>query len=345
MRLPLSDLMTCRNGKYYKSESTKIHSDFSTYAQDAKGAFVEACATGFYAANSGEDEEEKPLRVLEAGIGEANFALGFLQAVERLDKKNGTDLSERLRYSLADFSDALLSRAQKKLEAAGFLHAECIKFDASSDELPSAIRSASYGKIFCHELLSDVPAGMFCREGKTIFEVQYSEKLDGKITGNYSAGPLGDAMLSALPEGYFVPVNREAARAAIMLAETLDANASMDIFDYGFYFAEDFLLPSEMWNMGMVREYGGQITVDLNFIFLSASLHAAGFSCSVERQKGYVERMLGKKLGLKQGRKGLGYSQRKAGQGSSGKAGLGRSAGNGVDFDEDDSFYHMRVQR
>jgi hypothetical protein len=82
-----------------------------------------------------------------------------------------------------------------------------------------------------------------------------------------------------------------------------------------------------MWNPAIVREYGSQWTVDLNFIYLSAFLSSNGLKTSVHKQKDYVQIATGKKLSNASVLGGLDYSE-------------------GEDeFEEDDSFYAMKITR
>ena len=76
--------------------------------------------------------------------------------------------------------------------------------------------------------------------------------------------------------------------------------------------------------MSIVREYGGQWTIDLNFIYLSLTLSSLGKNVEIMRQKDYVQNVFGKKLSI------------------SGEGGLDYEESEG-EFEEDDSFYHARI--
>lgn len=323
--LSLSEQMEKRNSAYYKSAKTKIHDDFKTYAQSKGGMLPKACAIDFYKRNAGEDEEERSLHVLEIGVGAGNFALGFLKEVQRKDRENKTDLSERIVYTLADFSGNMLKNAEKNLEKEGFNSVETKLFDASKGEIPSGMQGSSFSQIFCNELFSDLPADVYVREGEKIYEVKYGGKMNDEPFPGILNDALGMALLNSLPMDYYLPINGTAAKSAKAIASLLADGGAFDIFDYGFYSAEYFAIPPHIWNRGVVREYGGQWTVDLNFIYLSAFLNSQGLRATVEPQKDFAEKAFGEKLSLSDGGKGLDYAKKKG------------------DLEEDDSFYHMRV--
>jgi len=323
--LSLSEMMEKRNTQYYKSAKTKIHDDFLTYAQSKGGMLPRACAADFYARNLHDKEEGRTLRVLEIGVGAGNFALGFLGEVQRRDHRNKTDISERIAYTLADFSENMLANAEKKLSGAGFPNVETQIFDAAKAQIPDGISDSEFSQIYCNELFSDLPADVFVREGEKIYEVKYNDKMEDQEAQGVLNDVLGMALLNSLPKDYYLPINSIAAKSANAIAGLLSERGAFDIFDYGFYSAEYFAIPPHMWNKGVVREYGTQWTVDLNFIYMSASLNSQGFKASVEPQKDFAEKAFGEKLSLSEGPKGLDYSKKSGG------------------IEEDDSFYHMRV--
>lgn len=328
MYLPLSKRMEILNSAYYKSPSTFIHADFLTYAQSPDGMLPKASAIDFYKRNcpDEEDEEETPCRVLEIGVGEGNFARGFLEELRRQDRAHKTDLSERTTYHLADFSNPMLNRASSNLEKGGFANFATHHFDAASGIIPTSLADLDFHQINCNELFSDLPAAMFVMRGRTISEVLYDEKMNTSLKAHSPSDPLTQALISRLPEGYFVPNNAQAASSALSVAGLLSERGVFDIFDYGFYRADDFAIPQKMWNDNIVREYGTQWTVDLNFIALAAFLASNGYGISVEPQKDFAERVFGQKLSLQSSNSGLSYK---------------KDENNGIS--EDDSFYHLRA--
>ena len=325
--LPLSEQMQKRNSEYYTSPKTKIHRDFKTYAQSPDGMLPKACAADFYRHNCAEDEEETPLHVLEIGVGEGNFGRGFLAELQNLDRKNKTDLSERTTYCIADFSKSMLQKAEKSITGAGFSAVECFVFDAAKCDLSRGISNHNYNNIYCNELFSDLPADAFVRDGMKIYAINYNGKMEADLGQSSLSDELALSLLESLPQQFYLPINSIAAESAQKIAGLLSTAGCFDIFDYGFYFAEDFAIPLQMWNAAIVRQYGLQWTVDLNFIYLTAKLASSGFRAKTEKQKEFAENALGEKLSIAEGKKGLTYSK------------------SNTAAEEFDGFYHLRVEK
>lgn len=321
---PLDIAMRRRNDAYYKSGATRIHRDFLTYAQDGGGMLQKAVAASIHSQFCG-DEEERQIHILEIGVGEGGMAFGILSALKGLDVQMGTDLSERTSYALADFSAPLLAKAKKRLNDAGFNQVRALEFDASS-AIPRQLSDMQFSRIVCNELFSDLPAKMHVLRNGVEKEVCFGQKMEHNLR-NATPSPLASALLSKLPEGYFVPENLAAAESCATIAELLSREGAMDVFDYGFYFSGDFAIPPEFWNRSIVREYGTQWTVDLNFIYMSASLASEGFLVEVERQEDFASKMAGHAMLPSSSKNGLTYVP---------------SDGN---IRESDSFYHMAVRR
>ena len=151
-----------------------------------------------------------------------------------------------------------------------------------------------------------------------------------------------------------MPFNFKAEEFVLNLCKLGRPGFRIDLFDYGFYSADDVqLLPVGEWNRLMVRNYGGQlthrvrhgtignrgtaegcaphnVTVDLNFLQLIFSLASHGLSAKIEKQKDYAEKVLGIPLGLSETSKGLDYAKAKNAM---------------VKILEDDGFYHLRAGR
>jgi len=138
-------------------------------------------------------------------------------------------------------------------------------------------------------------------------------KDDGKII----------AYMKEMPEGYLIPVNIFAKEHLLTCLKGLNPRGFIDIFDYGFDSASKITgMYPDQWNNSIYREYGGQITTDLNFDYLARGLNAV-----VEPQKNFVERALRKKL--EEDIDSMRYRECKR------KTGL----------IEEGDFYHMRVKR
>jgi len=87
-----------------------------------------------------------------------------------------------------------------------------------------------------------------------------------------------------LPEDYFIPFNFVGAS---LLKNLMKKCKRISVFDYGF---DEFYQPADLWNMNIAREYGGQVTTDLNFIFVKNELENAGLKVRLERQFEFIEK-------------------------------------------------------
>jgi len=289
--------MQAANKSYYSSKGKAIYSDFSTFAQ---GRALATCnAIEFvrdFPNRSGE------IAVCEYGIGNGNFARVFLDWV----KKRSPALYSRTRYHLFDISPRMIEDARRNLAA----HARICEFHIfdAAQELPSL--PFDYCRI--SELLSDLPAEIYARKGNSA----------------PTSSIFVRKFLSRIDEGRQIPFPFAAEKFLLALCGCGRRNFRIDVFDYGFYSAEDiFTLPRGEWNRLVARKYGAQITVDLNFLQLSSAIRAEHFGVAVERQKEYAERVLGMPLELKQTARGLDYVEKKQDDGIS----------------EDDGFYHLSI--
>ncbi|MCX6770587.1 MAG: SAM-dependent methyltransferase [Candidatus Micrarchaeota archaeon] len=294
------------NRAYYSSKGKAIYSDFSTFAQ---GSALAACnAMEFvrdFSATSGE------VIVCEYGIGKGDFAKTFFNEV----KKCAPSLYARTRYHLFDISQRMIDDAKKNLLAHGKI-CEFHIFDASF-ELPSL--PFDYCRI--NELLSDLPAEIYARKGSAIFTP------DGKAAMH--PPQFASQFLSRIEPGRQIPFSFVAQDFLSALCSCGHPGFCADIFDYGFYSADDiFSMPIEEWNRLVVRKYGEQVTADLNFLQLSSALAALGFSAQVEPQRAYCERVQGVPLSYSDEGGRLDYAPKKENDG----------------IGEDDGFYHLRVE-
>ena len=296
------------NKAYYSSKGKKIYSDFSTFAQ---GKALAKCNAVEYARSYAKRTGAQI--VCEYGIGKGDFAKNFLDELERLDKR----LYARTRYYLFDFSEKMLEDARKNL---GSHAANCIfgKFDAAAE---APFLQFDYCRI--NELLTDLPTEFYSRIG--------AEVLDSKGEKPPAVPLFTSKFLERIDEGRMMPFNFSAEKFLLSLCKCGKPNFRVDLFDYGFYSADDVLgMPIGEWNRLMVRDYGGQLTVDLNFPQMLFALSSAGFDAKAEPQKAYAERVLGMPLELFEGKAGLDYVKAKKAD---------------TDIIEDDGFYHLRIGR
>ena len=285
------------NREYYSSKGKDIYGDFSTFAQ---GHALATCnAIEFVQKFSG---STGAIIVCEYGIGRGDFAKTFLAEVQ----KRAPQLYSRVRYHLFDISEKMIADAKKNL-AQHAARCEFHAFDAAQ-ELPSL--PFDYCRI--NELLSDLPAKIYARKGRSA------------PTSNLFV----QKFLSRMDEGRKIPFSFVAQEFLTALCSCGKDGFMIDVFDYGFYSAEDiFLHPVEEWNGLVARTYGEQITVDLNFLQLSSALVAQGFTATVELQIAYCERVLGVPLSFSDEGGKLDYLPKKEDDG----------------IDEDDGFYRLRV--
>lgn len=329
---PLSECMRERNKRYYQSPVTSIYDDFLTYAQSEQGRLAKADAACFHA--KARQKPSAKYQVLEAGVGEGAFAYGFLQALKELDQKHGTELGSQVHYVLADFSPTLLQKARSRLEKGGFgPQIETREWDATDADAAPMLQA---DLIRCNELFSDLPADAYVRKGELALEVDYDDRLkpQARPADWAKLDDLERKLLLALPPEYVLPFNHMALQAAGALAQNLKKEGRMNIFDYGFYQARDFDLPPEVWNSTLVREYHGQWTVDLNFLYMSVGLKQEGYETCVQPQEEFVKQWIGE-----------GEAGRKKDGGAQKRAGLDYDSPGPRGMQEDDFFYHLEVKR
>jgi SAM-dependent MidA family methyltransferase len=273
MAVPFDEYQRERNEEFYKKKGAEFRKEFKTFAADVR--FARALATDFFKRM----KEEKTINVYEFGIGGGSLGTRFLIELRKLSES----LAEKTVYHFCDFSEELVRNATKRADSFGF-NADGIVYDAVKDE-PKFLVDANY--VLMSEFYDDLPAKILVREGKDIMEVVIEEK-EKRLEKFKGAKELVDYM-GGMPEGYHIPVN-------IVAKKHLDYCASkikgyIDVFDYGFVKGEIKEMPAEMWNNSIVREFGGQITTDVNFDFVSGGLNA-----KIETQLEFIERVLGKKL-------------------------------------------------
>jgi len=303
------------NKDYYSSKGKNIYSDFSTFAQ---GKALATCNAIEFCRDF--SSHPAPVVVCEYGVGKGDFAKTFLDEVKKRNKK----LYEKTRYYLFDFSDKMLEAARKNLKQH---HAICVfgKFDAVY-ETPDLC--FDYCRI--NELLTDLPAQIYVNKGGQIFELLPQDENEFSMKPISSLNPLVSSFLSRVEEGRAMPFNFAAEKFLSALCALGKPKYRIDIFDYGFYSADDvMLLPIEDWNRLLVRNYGGQLTVDLNLLQIISTLASEGILAKAGAQKSYCERVLGKKLEMRQAKTSLDYVP----------------AEKGTIVEEDDGFYHLRIQQ
>ena len=261
--LPFDELQKKINDEYYKERGHGLYSDFKTFGSCEKIALANAIEFKSHAEKHWPDEE---ILVYEFGIGNGMFALNFLKNLK---------ISSRVSYFLCDISEKALSNAEKKLKDFNVHTKVC---DVSEDSL-SFFEGAHH--IRSNELYDDLPAKIFINKEGTK-EVLFNKKLERKTI------PAENSFIEKMPEGYLIPMNHTAASHLKKCRKYLRSDGYIDSFDYGFTSINEILRhPSEEWNNSIIRKFGEQITVDVNFMI---------FEGEKEPQKDYAERILGEKL-------------------------------------------------
>ncbi len=261
-----------RNSEFYSSKGGRIYSSFRTFAHSKK--FAEANAVEF----ARRAPRKGKLRIYEIGVGDGAFAANFLKALRKI---NG-EVEERTTYVLWDFSEKGAELAAKKLD--GF------SFETVVEPAWEWKKMKNATCVKCNELLDDLPTRMLVRRGTRIFEVMEDNGGFLEVEARLEADTY--SFMEGMPEGYWVPVPEIGLECVLGWRGKLADGGWMDIFDYGFADAESMrALPRNAWNSAIVREFSGQVTVDVNFAFLKRFTGGR-----LEAQKDYVERALGKDL-------------------------------------------------
>jgi len=288
-----SELQEKVNSEYYKKKGTKIYKDFGTFSSRCNKLslanardFSDFCAT-----RKGLPEL---IEVAEFGVGNGNFAYSFLKSLNEVSP----EILGRVRYTLCDISEKMLDDAMK-----GPLSEYKGQIKTKVVDAGKGAGSAKAHYVRSNELLTDLPAKIYVMKDGALFEVLFALKA-GKLERHHvlpieheKGAEMALRMLNRLPEGYELSFNFAAAEFLKSLRHALQPGGYADIFDYGFISADEIIeVPEEHWNSSNVREYGGQLTTDANFIFLSAVCNSAGMETELENQKEYVERALGQKV-------------------------------------------------
>ncbi|MCP4646940.1 MAG: hypothetical protein GY852_04285 [bacterium] len=266
----IAKLMERANAEYYAERGKHIYADFKTFAGCRK--LGKACAVEFL---ERAQKAEGELRVYEIGVGDGRFALNFLQGLRQMD----STVAKNVVYVLWDMSGKLLDEAEGKL---GDFAIE--KVNAGAEEV-GEMRDAFW--VRGNEILDDIPARVFLRKGEKVYEV-------GKNNLEFCAEektvvPAGvQEYMEGMPEEHWVPLNLRAAKLVGGWKEKLRAGGGISMLDYGFLEVEG---PAEIWNGSVVRKYGGEYTVDVNFDFLMKTMGG-----DLETQDEFVRNGLGEKV-------------------------------------------------
>jgi SAM-dependent MidA family methyltransferase len=293
-----------RNREYYTTRGLDFLKDFKTFAADKY--FAQAIAKDLYSKIT----KRGTINIYEMGIGTGTLFISIMLSLRKIDPS----FTERIVYHLCDISETLVKNAVKRGDAFGF-NVDGIVYEG----LPNFVKSADY--ILSNELYSDLPARILVRKGENVYEL-HIENEKNVLKELKENGEIKKYM-SEMPEGYFIPINEFAKRHLQCCAKGLALRGFIDIFDYGFDSPHKITeLYPEQWNNAIYRDYGGQITTDLNFHYLAIDLNA-----TIEPQKNFVERVLNEKF--EEDLDSMRY----------------RVCKKKTDIIEESDFYHMRVKK
>jgi len=262
----IEKLMESANTEYYSERGKHIYYDFKTFAASQK--LGRACAIEFL---EQAQKEEGELKIYEIGVGGGNFALNFLKNIKQMNPT----ISKNITYVLWDLSAKLLDLAEEKL---GDFPIEKICAPAEEVEKmknPFWIRG--------NEILDDVPARVFLRKGEKIYEVGTNNREFCAQEAPSVPGEIA-AYMGGAPQDYWIPVNMRAAKLVEEWKEKLSGSGKISLLDYGFIEAEG---PVELWNDSVIRKYGEEYTVDVNFDFILKKVGG-----KLEAQDEFVNRSL-----------------------------------------------------
>jgi SAM-dependent MidA family methyltransferase len=343
--LPVDEALRLANYSYYRQKGRKIYEDFSTVVKCCP-LLAHADALDFVRKKKG---QAGVFEVYEFGIGDGSFAFDFLDEVKGRDAALYAGSS----YTLCDISAKLLGEtmeSERAREHLGRLHT--LETDAT-DEFSF---SADY--VRSNELYDDLAAKLMVMEKGRIYEVLLAAGANGKNVRKKMrefGGELPPAFRKMLQqcEGRELVYNFGALAHLRNAVRALKKGGWIDIYDYGYASDEEAQeLPDEIWNAGTVREYGGQLTVDVNFALLREEAEKAGCKVAVERVSERLAECFGKKFTYVdfvsgQGKRWVGYldeGEMKTRRPELKKAGYSEEFMRG-EVEEEDSYLHLQAEK
>ncbi|MEM3071511.1 MAG: class I SAM-dependent methyltransferase, partial [Candidatus Anstonellales archaeon] len=227
--------MINKNREYYSKKGKKIYADFLTFAS-SDTAIAKCTAKHFLQSFKA---KTKKYSIAEFGVGNGNFAYQFLDYITK--KRADLDIS----YSLFDFSKQMLKDAQKRLLRFKKL-CNLIVFDAERDKL----ENFKFDFVVMNELISDLKVELHSKNCLP------RDRKKREIVLKF---------LDRLEDNRKIPFNFKACNFLTNIFANLNSNGFIHVFDYGFYHRSDILdCDIDIWNSFICREYGQQITCDVN---------------------------------------------------------------------------------
>ncbi len=285
--LPADEALRLANSSYYRQKGRRIYDDFSTVAKCCP-LVAQADALDFVQKKK---KETGASEVYDFGIGDGRFAFDFLDEV----KKQDAALYAGISYTLCDISEKLLEEAMNS--AGAERHAGRLKSSAR-DATADFQFSADY--VRSNEMYDDLPAKLLVMKKGIIYEVLLAagadeEEVQKKRCEFQGELPQAFRKMLARCEGRELVYNFGALAHLRNAMQALKKGGWIDIYDYG-YAGEAEEMPAEVWNAGTVREYGGQLTVDVNFALLRGEAERNGGHVTVEPVSERLKEVFGRKF-------------------------------------------------
>ncbi|MBI5159765.1 SAM-dependent methyltransferase [Candidatus Micrarchaeota archaeon] len=297
------------NEEYYSRKGINLYEDFGTTVSKSSKVSV-AQALEFYARLAKLEREGRlpsEINVHEYGIGNGAFAAFFLETMKKLDEKNSTRYYEKIMYVLGDISKKLLEDVRKRKEVNA--HAKVIEFiELDATNPPFNKKNVLYMR--SSEVWDDLPTILLVKKKNEVLEaltlMKNEQEVEMKIQmqktdawKQHGFEKEITEMMKAMPEEYAIPVSVGAAQSLEKCSQIMDfeRGAVLDVIDYGFTNAEEITgEPEEMWNEFVVRVYGTQLTVDVNFLFLEKVAENLRLQAKTLQTTEYLENVLSEKI-------------------------------------------------
>jgi len=269
------------NQEYYKS-NVDIYSDFKTFVDCSK--ISEADAIEFYNFIKKKWNGEE-INIYDMGVGNGSYSLNFLKKMEKLDP----ELTKLINYRLCDISFRISEKNEKGME----------KFNVYKQYVDAVanknfIKNADY--VRSNEMFDDLPSKVYVKKEDVIFEVYYNEQYERKYV-EIELSKKDKEFMDLMPEGYEIPINTGCLTCMLNVLEGLKKDSYFTFNDYGFIDTYEIMeMGPEFYNMANIRTYGGQPTIDVNFMYLEYEMKRKGIKSVVENQRKYVEKILGNTL-------------------------------------------------
>lgn len=274
------------NDRYYRS-GRNIYADFKTFVDCPKLPQAHAVDFVRHILPLWDGDE---LNVYDMGVGKGTFSLNFLESVEHI-LGPAHPLLKSLNYFLCDISFRISPEIQSGLE-----HYNVHRIERDLTRGVSFMKNAYY--VQSSEMYDDLPASVLMRtDAGEAYEVLYDNKARAVGFRRARIAKGLQKIIAGFPVGYHIPINIECAKNMLAVAKKLRPGCYFDISDYGFSSLDEItMLSRDEFNSSIIRTYGGQPTIDVNFMYLMDSAQSAGLKCECLPQKEYVERILSQKL-------------------------------------------------